>query len=181
MTTQEPDYIRLNGRSYVIAAVDGHGLVEPAALDIELVAINTGCWRGYLCEYSIVNDGLILEHLEVGSNTQPPPINGVAPIQGDEAWQYANLHRQVAFTGRLLAATGEEVVGDLNMMGYPPAWHYPEVLELVFEAGRLTSIQDRSLEAELVRSKPPTDNPNETPMERVKRAYSLSFAYSLPG
>lgn len=187
MTAQAPDIVRHQGIEYAVTAVDGTGLFEPSALGWQPLPTSTGCWRGFLCEYAIRDDMLVLDTLELGpdeAGTVPPPLHGVQPQPQDStAWSYECRDLPVPFTGRLLL--GDEFVpaGYLNM-GFLPAWCYADVLEVVFDAGRLVASHDRSAELADVRSRLDGDGTRPAPDEDrrawIKRTFSLSFDYSWP-
>jgi hypothetical protein len=86
---------------------------------------------------------------------QGRPLFGVLPRLDEalEAWLtgapvvYPGLGALVAFTGGLLL--GADFIPQLGgHMGFPPAWKYREVHELLFEGGTLRRARDLSAAAE---------------------------------
>ena len=92
-----------DGHWFSVTAVDGVGLFDPAAHGVELRGLGTGCWRGCICRYAVVERRLVLQDLEVGSDGEPSPIGAVRARQDEyNGWHYQGLDLPVAFTGRLL-------------------------------------------------------------------------------
>ena len=54
MTGQRHDEVQFEGAWFDITAVDGTGLFDPAAHGIEPRWLSTGCWRGHVCRYTVV-------------------------------------------------------------------------------------------------------------------------------
>jgi hypothetical protein len=157
MTAQIPDRLVLDERTYAVAGAEGEGLFDPAAFGLSPAGTCTACWRGYVCQYGIADERLILDRLEVSLkrleggdflSRRGPAINGVEPVapEGEHAFfnnVYERLGLPLDFTGELLIA--DDFIQELYVhMGFHPAWKYETVLELSFDAGRLLAVRDVS-------------------------------------
>lgn len=183
MTTQQSDEIRFAGSWFALTAVDGAGLFDPASHGIETQWISTGCWRGHVARYAVIEERLVLRDLRVGSAGTPPPLDGVRPRWNDrdDAWHYRKLAIATGFTGRLLLGRGRFAGRPYLNMGYPPAWVFTEVRELTFHDGALRSAQDRSAELDAVRAVAPArPGAGEPVRDWIDLTFSLSYAYSWP-
>lgn len=153
MTAQVSDSFALHGETYAIAGVNGDSLYDPATHDLQPIMLSTACWRGFVCTYTVTDDQLLLTRLAIGI-TKPgtrdrlsgdgPERFGVKPrFDRLDGHIYEPISEPVAFSGGVLIA--RDFVRDLYVhMGFHPAWKYREVHELIFEAGRLQSCEDRS-------------------------------------
>jgi hypothetical protein len=168
MTIQIPDTCLLGDRSYVIAAVDGAPLFDPASIGLKPHAVSSACWRGHVCTYAVAHDAFQLATLQISLyevikagrkrtfiDQQGPPINGVLPVVSSDrhAWFnniYTQLGLDVPFTGGLLLADG--FIDELaDRLPFRPAWKYSTVVEVVCDAGRVRTIRDVSTEMEAIR------------------------------
>jgi hypothetical protein len=186
MTAQAPDKVLFEGDWFAVTAVDGTGLFDPAAYGLDPRSTGTGCYRGYVCRYTVVEGRLVLRGLELGSADEPPRLGGVRPRQGEYlAWRYRGLDIPVAFTGRLLIGTGDVADGPYLNMGFWPAWMYSQVHELVLRAGVLLTAVDCSAELAGVRADiaatAARPAPGEPTRDWVSRTFSLAYDYSWPG
>ncbi|WP_147341223.1 hypothetical protein [Actinomadura logoneensis] len=135
-------------RSYALAGQDGEGLFSPSALGLRPVPMSTACWRGHVCEYTVLGGELVLTGLEMRVEGEPPTVFGLAPVhrEGARGPRYQGLREPMRFTGRLVL--GRELLSEWYVhMGFQSAWKYEEVRELVFDDGRLTEAHDRSEDA----------------------------------
>ena len=64
MTAQEGDKLVYKGTRYTIASEPPLSLREPDRYEIRFVSGRTSCWRGYVAEWSIVEDKLYLTGVE---------------------------------------------------------------------------------------------------------------------
>jgi hypothetical protein len=187
MTTQQSDEVTFEGVDYELTAVDGTGLFDPAAWGLEPQFMGTHCWRGYICEYGIVEQRLLLRALTVGSEDTPPPLDGVQPRRDDRrgGWHYRGLDVAVEMTGRLLVGAGDVEGRPYLHMGFWPAWLYAEVWELTFRAGALLTATDCSAALAVVRERMVEvgvgPGPGEESGDWVSRTFSLAYDYSWPG
>jgi hypothetical protein len=170
MTAQFHDTILINEKEFSIVGVNGAGLFTPQSVGITPLGIMSACWRGYLCQYKINANALILDGLKLsfgifeGSGQDrkfirqtSPAINGVNPnTPTGKLPAFSNLYEQlnlsVHFTGGLLA--GDGFIQKLYVhMGFHPAWKYQNVFELLFDNGNVWEIRDVSQKMEQIRNK----------------------------
>ncbi len=160
MTAQYSDCLQLAGEYYALVGITSDDcrpvLFDPRAHGMDPKSPSTACWRGYIAEYGLRDDRLVLENLEIHlarfSREYPtgPELNGVAPSRlprSGGAAQFNNYYYDVGlpllFTGGLLLARG--FIEDLyEHMGFHPAWKYRTVFELAFRDGLLIAKHDRS-------------------------------------
>jgi hypothetical protein len=169
MTAQVPDTILIDNKPYAIAGIEGDEIFTPQSFGISPGPANTACWRGYVCQYKIENELLLLDELQVsiikvegeGKETKyirqtGPQINGVEPKFAEGKFLssgnlYENLNLPIPFSGSLQA--GDGFIRELYVhMGFHPAWKYETVLEIKCENGKVTSIEDISKQMEALRN-----------------------------
>ncbi|NUU20196.1 MAG: hypothetical protein HOV68_01585 [Streptomycetaceae bacterium] len=193
MTGQIPDFVHHRGTQYALTAVAGSGLFDPADHGLRTRPPSTGCWRGFLCDYTVTDRHLRLTRLELTPAEPPdddgPVLFGVRPtVDGPDGHHpgsrnYRDMAVPMAFTGRVLLG-GEIAAGPYLHMGFRPAWLFEDVVELVFAEGRLTEEYDRSAELADVRRRVgdagarPAEG--EATRDWIERTGSLSYAYSWP-
>jgi hypothetical protein len=147
----------LGERRYAIAGVDGEGLFDPSEAGLSPFPSCTACHRGYVCRYAVRDDQLVLDGLKISlgrsvegafESSRGPRIHGVEPQTPREEHVlfnnvYEGLALPIPFTGAMLV--GDDFIRELyRHMGFPPAWKYRAVLELVFEEGHLLVEKDVS-------------------------------------
>ncbi|GAA2778536.1 hypothetical protein GCM10010452_02350 [Crossiella cryophila] len=174
------------GKGFVVTAVDGTGLFDPAAHGLEPRSISTSCYHGHIGHYAVLAQRLTLRDLQLGSAAEPPPLGAVRPrLTEDESWHYRGLALPIAFTGRLLIGRGDIPDRPYLNMGFRPAWMFLDVRELTFQAGALLSATDCS--AALAQARPDIaatatrPAPGQEMRDWIDRTFSLSYDYSWPG
>ena len=65
MTAQIMDSVAFRGSEYALAGVNGDRLFEPQELGLTPIPASTGCYRGYHCGYSVIDDSLLLTRVAV--------------------------------------------------------------------------------------------------------------------
>lgn len=182
VTSQTPDEVCLEDRWFAVTAVDGTGLFDPGAHGLEPAAFSTGCYRGHVCRYAVVEKRLVLRDLEVGSEKEPPELDGVRPRFDDYLWRYEGLAIPVAFTGRLLVGDGDPPDRPYVNMGYWAAWMYEDVRELTLRAGELVAATDCSAALAGIRATIAVGPAaGEETGDWIDRTFSLAYDYSWPG
>ncbi|MEV1061589.1 hypothetical protein [Streptomyces sp. NPDC050263] len=187
MTAQAADEVFFEGRRFAVTAVDGEGLFDPAGHGLEPGPMNTGCYRGHICRYTVAEQRLVLRDLILGSEGEPPRSDGVRPRRDRSygGWRYRGLDIPVAFTGRLLVGSGHAADSPYLNMGFWPAWMYRDVRELTLRAGVLLAAADCSAELAAVRTNLAADAarpaPGEPTRDWISRTFSLTYDYSWPG
>jgi hypothetical protein len=164
MTAQTNDIFVYDGAQWELAGISEGELFDPADLGAEQEAESSACWRGYKATFAVVDSRLVLHEFE-GSLAPPGPGRlallhlkhwavrwprlvarwpGMRIAAGDMACcLYEGLDYPLPYTGGVLLAHG--FIPELYVhMGFHPAWKYREVIELVFERGRLVREIDRS-------------------------------------
>jgi hypothetical protein len=145
MTAQIPDGVSYRNEGYSLTGVNGKGLFEPQAYGLDIIpAFFSACWRGYVADYAIVEKKLTLTELRVYHEGEDlTELLGVRPEHREHYFCYTGLEAPIEFTGGLLI--GREFQEDRDVpVGFPEAWHYAKVHELLFEHGRLTEEHNRS-------------------------------------
>jgi hypothetical protein len=192
MTAQIHDQCLVGGQRYDIAGIAGDELFAPGAHGLKPVPWSTGCWRGYVVTYALRNRRLVVRELAV--NLSSPKREGVEkvpapPLRDAEArrpagpygfeYLYEDMALPVAYTGGLLLARG--FIEDLYVhMGFHPAWKYEEVLELIFEEGRLEEAYDvsdriREMRAEMMLS--PLDWSEGPVLDWIESTFQLDYGW----
>lgn len=176
MTAQISDRVNVDGRIYALAEAKGSGLFDPTEVGLHPFPSCTACWRGFVCDYAVEGDSLILSSLHVAlrapegqqaAANAAPELNGVMPITPEERRAgfnvvYENLGLSVSFTGEMLI--GDRFIRELYVhMGFHPAWKYRDVLRMTFEGGRL--IERRDVSAEMAELRSRRSNPPSAPPE----------------
>ena len=170
MTAQVPDAILIENKSCAIAGVEGDELFTPQSLGTTPGTANTACWRGYICQYKIENNELLLDELQVSIvkvegegrdrkfvQLTGPEIDAVQPKSAEGKFfsagnLYENLNLLIPFSGALFAADG--FIRELYVhMGFHPAWKYETVYEVKCENGKVSAIEDISKQMEALRKK----------------------------
>lgn len=145
MTAQMHDSILLNDQKFSIVGVNSKELFNPSDFNLHPFSTVTSCWRGYVCEYKMEFDQILLDTLQVNHEQQGPVINGIMPSFGKGMFNnvYNHLDLLIDFSGKILA--GEKFIHELCVhMGFQPAWKYEIVYELVVSHGMVLEAQDVS-------------------------------------
>ena len=110
MTAQLDDTVLYRGREYCLAAFNGEELFDPTAHGVTPARRMSTCWRGYLCEYEIVEEQLTLQRLKVilfdeefeaARRSNGPLVFGKTPnCDVHQAWiVYSDLGARLDYTG----------------------------------------------------------------------------------
>jgi hypothetical protein len=188
MTAQFNDVFLHHNRKYALAGISEGELFDVALLGLKPVASCSACWRGYVAEFGLADNRLVLATLHVNLKTRPGPLaNGVAPRTSEDKHpifdnHYEGLDYHLEYSGGLLLADG--FIDKLYVhMGFHPAWKYQRVHELVFDAGILKAEFDRSERMAEVRKAieaMPKDNSGGMPSRNeiatfIDRAFDRSY------
>ena len=68
MTNQSPDTVFYNDDKYLIAGLKGTGLFRPLDFGIATYVMSTACYRGYICQYKLIENRLHLDILHTVTN-----------------------------------------------------------------------------------------------------------------
>ncbi len=151
MTAQMSDRVHFEECHYYIAGISGVGLFQPAMHGLFPAPVLTSCWRGYVCAYAVHQNHLLLRELMLFQDPEKHPqvviYCGIAPVTNQfDAAVYRPLNVPVGFTGGLLLGAG--FIQELYVhSGFPPAWKFQLVRELIFDKGELRTVYDRSAQA----------------------------------
>ncbi len=149
MTAQIADTILHDGSEFRIAAIENAWPFTPQAHGFEPTMMHPGCYRGYYCQYVVVDRELLLSRLNVAIGTgKPVTWRGIAPkkdahFEFDRSWTYEHVNLRIEYSGGLVS--GDEFLREYYVhMGFQRPHCYRRVLELRFEKGRLQAVLDHS-------------------------------------
>jgi hypothetical protein len=156
MTAQVSDLCQFRGKVYAVTARTGIGYFDPRdhGLNPSQRVVSTACFRGYQCKFVITNAGLELDELTIALDLQERMRVQRGQIPGFERGELANglfepgpissLALPVPFTGSMVFAN--EIASEYidYRRALPRAFYHLDVLELVFEAGKVEKVHDRS-------------------------------------
>jgi hypothetical protein len=164
----------------------GDGLFDPADHDIATEAQDTACWCGFVCGYRVTDHQLLLDDLELWPEplrwahhrTQIELVFGEKVSIDDDRHFVGGtgLAHPIPITGNLLIA--RDFVEDLYVhMGFQEAHNYRDVLELIFDGGRLLDKIDRSEEMAEIRRREGSDDwdGSEDPAEWIDDSFRLDY------
>lgn len=163
MTAQISNDIKYNGEVYQIL-YESEYLFEPEKFGFNDTYWNcTACYAGYMIDYKVENDKLIIERFAINDHTtNPPQFLGVIPAKGksyNEAdslfesfdYIYNNVNQKLEYTGKIVIA--RIMATNYVYNGYQPFYNYEDVKELQFENGNVVKVYDLSDLAGRVRKK----------------------------
>lgn len=152
MTTQLSDLFTLSGETFDVL----RGSVElfhPREIGVEKPAgRSSALWRGYLCEYEVVGEHVLLERLLLHVDVVAAPrvvalseqLLGRRPrVEGDGELRYEGLGRAVHVSGELLLGSGF-TNGPQEQGGHHPARDYERVLAVELQGGKVITARDSS-------------------------------------
>lgn len=147
------DRVEFEELTYDLVSADGAALFTPESAGVRAQSFSTASWRGYVCTYVVAEGRLQLRRLLIGLDEEQlqhaalsdsavflDPPRQVAAL----AWVFDNLAEPVPFSGRLTLG-GEPIASMMDHRG-PVVQKYGRVVELVLEAGSVTTSVDRSVE-----------------------------------
>lgn len=172
MTAQMNDSFLLEDKNFSVVGVNGSGLFNPLSYNMQPLPRITSCWRGYVCTYKTLDNGLVLDTLLVNLDQEGPLVNDVHPVftnKGSFNNTYNDLHLHMDFTGGILMARG--FIQQLYIhMGFHPAWKYETIFELIFSQGHVLDTRDVSTEMAELR-----DKMTRQPLEPDRNASQLEI------
>jgi len=198
MTAQRTDTVELDGRPLALVGIDGNGPFEPTRHGLAPVMASTANNRGCICRYTVTGSppgrrkagprALHLLRLEVRLRIgwqhevplvpvvlgrRPASIEHAVPIDWSRPVDlvYTDLGL-MPFTGALLL--GDGFVSDLAVnMGFPAAWKFRRVVELLLEAGEVVELLDRSAEMAAIRARRNAEPPRRSGW--IEEAFRLDY------
>lgn len=153
MTAQGREHLFYKEQRFIIADVTGDGLFDPKNVGLKVTSPHTACWKGYHCEYAVVDDTLLLTELNVGLRPKDKAMaqRGEGPLVFEKTpkmtffgeFAYIDLKEPVQFTGLITIAL--DVIELFSDCGTCPAYAFRDVHQLVFDKGKLLSDTDISV------------------------------------
>lgn len=158
MTMQIKDSFLCSDSVYTILSCSTPLQFHPQNYDLMPTGICTACHKGYWCNYSLSGDQLVLQNLFIHSeNDFYPPLWGCTAIfeNNDPHTHlghrvYKDLHHPIKYTGKILIGSKSTPTYYIDgICGIP--WGYKDLMELVFEEGKLITKSDHSDTAKDIR------------------------------
>ena len=185
MTGQTPDKLIYNKSSYSIVGLKGEGLPSPLDFGLEPTSPHTANWRGFIMTYSITENCLIVQEMNVtvkDLKEKPPLINDVNPEikkEGILHLSYKNLKLKTKFTGKILIA--KDFIDSMYVhMGFQSPISFETVIELKISDGTLIKVTNFSEIMKKYRKLSATDGklgPKENIQEWIARTFSLDYDF----
>jgi hypothetical protein len=183
MTAQINDSFLLQDQKFSLVGFDSESLFHPAEYGMQPLPRITSCWRGFVCTYKTLYNRLFLDTLQVNLDQEGPAIHNVRPefpAGGTFNNVYHELNLHIDYSGGMLVADG--FIRELYVhMGFPPAWKYETVFELIFSDGTLLEKKDVSQQmAELRRkmTRKPLQPGPDTPRQKLEDWIASTFKRS---
>lgn len=172
MTAQVHDTLIYKEEGYNLIGAKGSGWISPEDFSVDLEPPDSGCWRGCIALYKVIGNKLVLDGIVMFGKTEDyPVINGASPKVTKGQAIYENLALSISFRGKVRIATGFRWECHVHM-GFQKAPSYGIVLDLTFEDGVLTSVEDRSAEMEAKRGAFKKLY-NDNPLRYIDAAFSV--------
>ena len=175
MTAQIHDTVFFDNNIYDLIGGDESKLASPEMFGMRAQMIHTACYRGCIFRYEISEGLLVLREMVImTADGKYEPICGIEPeIMKDYeevgketfdgatiitmhggpypgAAEYKGLSVNIPFTGKLRIA--RDFIQDMYIhMGFQKPSAYATVIDIVFHAGKVAEIIDRSAETEKIR------------------------------
>jgi len=155
MTAQISDIIFYSNNQYSIVALEKELPFHPKNYGLEPQPVSTACYRGYYCEYSLIENQLVLSKLNIGLKEDKPAINGIQPQKGKHFetsgfWEYNDLNIPIDYSGGMVI--GSQLILEFYIhMGFQRPHSFKEVFELIIDKGKLIECIDHSKRMEEIR------------------------------
>ncbi|BAB77352.1 MAG TPA: hypothetical protein DEF48_09805 [Nostoc sp. UBA8866] len=155
MTEQIYDTVLYQKKSFTLASTNGYRLFNPVKYGINFDIISTACWRGYYCTYEVTDTSLFLTKLNIGLSEADHlkrllKLFGKPTTQYTKSWGWESSDCKIDAIRKLIPFTGGLLLGNDSIcemyygMGFPPAYEFRTVYELIFDNGKLIEEHDRS-------------------------------------
>ena len=145
MSEQVKDPFIWNNKKWdFIGAENVYSLFNPERFGLSPDSHNTACHKGFIIQFKVVDDELILDELLVYcKNNIYPPINDVFPVEGDMRMKlYKNINLKLEYSGVIMIGTN--MLPEYYGRAFTGAHSYEKVYELSFEEGILLESKDTS-------------------------------------
>lgn len=151
MTMQAADWIIYNGDEYELLGDSTRELPMLKRYDFEPGWWSTGCYRGYIARYEIIDNSLYLTSLIIEDrNKHYPEIGGVKPEIGrEDVPEYSGIHEPMLINGSILIGKDEAYS---PLFDFRAPHNYSIVLRLKLRDGVIYSVIDLSEEIDILRS-----------------------------
>jgi hypothetical protein len=158
MTYQIRDGISIEHQQYAIErCTNWEELFNPNIYGIQAVGASTACYRGFCCDYAILDQQLLLMNVNISPNMSDrlkfkygrseKLLFGKSPELSNgkvgTSWIYRDLCHSIPYSGGMLIVNGD-IMMRLEIMIHYPIYVREKVCEADFELGRLISIVDYS-------------------------------------
>jgi hypothetical protein len=196
MTYQIRDGISIEHQQYAIErCTNREELFNPNVYGIQSVGASTACYRGFYCDYAILDRQLLLMSVNIEPNMSDRLkfkygrserlLLGKSPelsnARGGTSWIYRDLYHSIPYSGGMLIVNGD-IMMRLEIMIYYPIYVREKVCEAVFELGRLISIvdySDRMMEArnQIIKSNEKTTSLLDSFPQEIERKILAEYFY----
>ena len=158
MTMQIKDSLYYTDKSYTIVTCNTPLCFDPREYGVTPTPYTTACHRGHWSEYSILNDQLVLQNLFIYTNSNDyPPIANIESVPAPQKSYFPSRHRMyhglqlpIFYTGKILIGSDPTSTHYIKGIRNDP-WRFKNLIECVFEGGKLVKTIDHSETAEDIR------------------------------
>lgn len=157
MTVQINDFVQCENKDYEVVSFSDPLSFSPVEYGITPKGFSTICFRGYMCEYLISNEEIVLKNFYINcENDVYPEINGVVPViekdyvlfKGYHYYEGVNI--KISYTGKILV--GKDLISKYIVpCKFQEGFVYRKLYEVVFDKGIRVDVKDRSKEAKKLR------------------------------
>jgi hypothetical protein len=152
MTRQAADWVFYKGEQYELLGISSGQLPMLKQFGLEPVGFSTACYRGYIAEYEISDDRLLLTRLAIeDANNHYPEIGGVKPkLERGELPAYVGISEPMVIDGAMVI--GKDSPDHWQEFDIRGPHDYTVVLKLALKRGIVQSVTDISQQAAAIRS-----------------------------
>lgn len=186
MTQQIPDLFNYKDQHLRVSDIEGSGLHVASDFKIKTRSATTACWRGFVMQYVITDNQLMLDNIWFKPETQElPKINGIEPIpitrEAEPTWAfffshaYKNLNKKVSFNGSL-EIRKYITESQFIEMGFMSPNVHRTALKLDFKDGMIVDAEDISQQGEWEKGEPTGIKPKSMDPEDVDEWVRERFA-----
>lgn len=157
MTAQISDQFLYNSKIYIISAIENEKFFDVKQYGFRPLPRSSACWRGYFNLYTIANEKLLLDSLNVSIDEPFPLFCGIQGERGgfykyDHIVNYKNVNMIIPYTGGIVI--GQDIIREFYVnVGFQSPHCYEKVYELRFIEGNLIDAIDCSSEMGNIRKK----------------------------
>ena len=151
LTRQTPDTVIYDNTKYALAGLKGTGLLKPTDLGITPCIMATFCYRGYICQYELIDENLYLKNMKVRTmENQYPIVGAVSPtLSLGIVGHYEDLNLFCKFSGGLILVR-DALPRIRSVTPNPPS--FSTVIEMILNDGNLEQLIDHSKKMDELRS-----------------------------